>query len=94
VRKSWSGAKADLGEAPPLRDRPACVGAGLRDIRSVRPGGASMVNGVGERVEQFVRSIRVENLNPRMSEGASGIRFADSLFSWGEVGHEAIFDEC
>jgi hypothetical protein len=53
-----------------------------------------MVNGVGERVEQFVRSIRVENLNPHMSEGASGIRFADSLFSWGEVGHEAIFDEC
>lgn len=50
-------------------------------------------DGVGERVEHFVRSIGVEELNRRISEGASGIRFAAALFSWGDVAREAIFDE-
>jgi len=48
-------------------------------------------DGVGERVEHFVHSIRLEDLNRRIAEGASGIRFAAALFSWGDVAREAIF---
>ncbi len=50
-------------------------------------------DGVGDRIEHFVRSIRVEDLNRRIAEGASGIRFAAALFSWGDVAREAMFDE-
>ena len=50
-------------------------------------------DGVGERVEDFVRSIRVEDLNRRISESTSGICFAIALFSWGDVTREAMLDE-
>jgi hypothetical protein len=49
--------------------------------------------GAGEHGEHFVRSIRVEELNRRISESASGIRFAAALFSWDDVARDAIFDE-
>ena len=49
--------------------------------------------GAGEHGEHFVRSIRVEELNRRISESASGIRFAAALFAWDDVACDAIFDE-
>jgi hypothetical protein len=43
--------------------------------------------GVSERIEGFMHSIRVEELNRRDRP----VRFAAALFSWGDVAREAIF---
>ena len=43
--------------------------------------------GVAERVEDFLVSIRVEELNAL----GTPVRFAAALFSWGDVARETIF---
>jgi hypothetical protein len=50
-------------------------------------------DGVADRVETFLREVPVEQLNAELASGASGIRFAAALFSWGDVAREAMFDE-
>lgn len=49
--------------------------------------------GIGDRVEAFLREVPVEELNAQLEAGASGIRFAAALFSWGDVAREAMFDD-
>jgi hypothetical protein len=48
-------------------------------------------DGVSDRLGHFLKSVRLEELNRRLESGASGIRFAAALFSWGDVAREAIF---
>lgn len=50
-------------------------------------------DGVGDRVEAFLRAVPVDDLNAQLEAGATGIRFAAALFSWGDVAREAMFDE-
>lgn len=45
--------------------------------------------GVAERVADFVRSIRVDELN----RGNRTVRLAAALFSWGDVAREAAFPD-
>jgi hypothetical protein len=49
-------------------------------------------DGIGDRVAAFLREIPVEQLNAELEAGASGIRFAAALFSWGDVAREAMFE--
>jgi hypothetical protein len=50
-------------------------------------------DGIGDRVAEFLREIPVEQLNAELDAGASGIRFAAALFSWGDVAREAMFED-
>lgn len=50
-------------------------------------------DGIGDRVGTFLREVPVDQLNAELDAGASGIRFAAALFSWGDVAREALFDD-
>ena len=50
-------------------------------------------DGIGDRVEAFLRDVPLDELNAQLEAGASGIRFAAALFSWGDVAREAMFEE-
>jgi hypothetical protein len=50
-------------------------------------------DGIAERMETFLREVPLDRLNAELTAGASGIRFAAALFSWGDVAREAMFDE-
>ena len=49
--------------------------------------------GIGDRLEAFLRQVPLDALNRELEAGAPGIRFAAALFSWGDVAREAMFDE-
>jgi hypothetical protein len=50
-------------------------------------------DGIADRIEAFLRDLPLTRLNAEVAGGASGIRFAAALFSWGDVAREAIFSE-
>ena len=49
--------------------------------------------GIGDRLEAFLREVPIDDLNAELEAGAPGIRFAAALFSWGDVAREAMFDD-
>jgi hypothetical protein len=70
----------------------ACAEPGGPSIASTsfgvfRPMDFYREGGVAERVEDFLVSIRVEELNAL----GTPVRFAAALFSWGDVARETIF---
>ena len=70
----------------------ACAEPGGPSIASTsfgvfRPMDFYREGGVAERVEGFLVSIHVEDLNER----GTPVRFAAALFSWGDVARETIF---
>ena len=50
-------------------------------------------DGIPDRIGEFVRAIPPDRLNAEIAAGASGIRFAAALFSWGDIAREAIFGD-
>jgi len=58
-----------------------------------RPVDFYSADGVGDRLATFLREIPLEQLNAELDAGASGIRFAAALFSWGDVAREAMFED-
>ena len=50
-------------------------------------------DGTEARVEEFLRAVPLADLNSELEAGASGIRFAAALFSWGDVAREAMFED-
>lgn len=49
--------------------------------------------GTSDRLEAFLSDIPLEQLNAELEAGASGVRFAAALFSWGDVAREAMFED-
>lgn len=73
----------------------ACAVPGGEPIASTtfgvfRPVEFYVEDGVASRLERYLHSLSLEELNRR---GAQPIRFAAALFSWGDVARETVFTD-
>ncbi|MDA0271565.1 MAG: hypothetical protein O2798_11215 [Chloroflexi bacterium] len=55
-----------------------------------RPVEFYLEDGVGARLEEYLRSLSLDVLNDRDEQP---IRFAVALFSWGDVARETVFSD-
>lgn len=56
-----------------------------------RPVDFYSADGIEDRLAAFLSEVPLEELNAELEAGATGIRFAAALFSWGDVAREAMF---